>query len=241
MPVILANSARTAVSLIADALIELGVISVGETPSPEDSSIGLTALNDMLDGWSLQNLTIYTSVNYAYAFVPGKANYNIGPGGDFNGVRPVSLISQYVTFQGIDYPIEAIDQDTYNLIPLKTQPGVLPQYINYSPSFPLGRMDFWPVPNQALTFTFSTNYVLTGPATLQTTLSFPPGYYRAMRLNLAVELAGRYGRTLSPVALRLAATSLGDVRRLNKRTPVARFDEAILQSGSSYTRIIAGY
>jgi hypothetical protein len=62
-----------------------------------------------------------------------------------------------------------------------------------------------------------------------------------MRLNLAVELAGRYGRTLSPVRLRMASTSLGDIRRLNKRTPVARFDEAILQSGSSYTRIIAGY
>lgn len=230
-----------ALDLITDALIELGVVAVGETVSAEDSVLGLAALNSMLDGWNTQNLTIYTSVDATYTFVPGQASYTIGPAGNFNGVRPVSLMSLYVRYQGVDFPIVEIDQDTYNLIPIKTQPGILPEVINYSPNFPLGTMTFWPVPSLALPVTFSTNSLLAGPATLQTTLNFPQGYYRAMRLNLAVELAGRYGRTLSPVTLRMASTSLGDIRRLNKRSPVARFDEALLSPGSSYTRIIAGY
>jgi hypothetical protein len=50
----------TALDLITDALIELGVVAVGETVSAEDSVLGLSALNSMLDGWNTQNLTIYT-------------------------------------------------------------------------------------------------------------------------------------------------------------------------------------
>jgi hypothetical protein len=230
-----------ALDIINGALIELGVLAVGETASAEDSALGLSALNDMLDGWNTQNLTIYATYDATFTFVPGQATYTIGPAGNWNGLRPVSLVSQYVKYQGVDFPIEQIDQETYNLIPIKTQPGILPQFVLFNESFPLGTMTFWPVPNTANTFTLSSNQLLTEPATLQTTLSMPPGYYRAMRLNLAVELSGRYGRTLSPVTLRMASTSLGDLRRLNKRTPVARFDEALLQSGSSYTRIIAGY
>jgi hypothetical protein len=34
-------------------------------------------------------------------------------------------------------------------------------------------MQFWPVPNQALSLIFSTNSLLTGFATLQTVFSFP--------------------------------------------------------------------
>lgn len=230
-----------ALDLITDALIELGVVSVGEAVSSEDANIGLTALNDMIDGWNTQNLTVYTSVDATYTFVPGQSTYTIGPSGNFNGPRPVSFMSLYVRYQGFDYPIEQIDQDTYNLIPLKSQPGILPEVMNYSAGFPLGIMQFWPVPNQALSLIFSTNSPLTGFATLQTVFAYPPGYKRAMRLNLTVELAGRYGKQLSPVTLRMAATSLGDVRRLNKRTPISRYDESLLRGGSSYTRIIAGY
>lgn len=230
----------TALDLITDTLIELGVLAVGETASPEDANIGLTTLNSMLDGWNTQNLTIYATYDATFAFVPGQATYTIGPSGNWNGLRPVSLISQYVRYQGVDYPIEQIDQQTYNLIPIKTQPGILPQFVLFNESYPLGQMTFWPVPNTNNSFVLSTNSLLTQPATLQTVLSFPSGYYRALRSNLVVELAGRYGRQLLPSTLKIAATSLGDIRRLNKRTPVARFDEAILQSGSSYTRIIAG-
>ena len=230
-----------ALDLITDALIELGVVSVGEPISPEDSTIGLSALNAMLDGWNTQNLTIYATYDATFAFVPGKASYTIGPAADWVGLRPVSLISQYVRYNGVDFDVQSIDQEIYNLIPIKAQPGILPEVVLLNESYPLAQMTFWPVPNQALNFTYSTNSLLTQPATLQTVLSLPPGYYRAMRLNLTVELAGRYGRQLSPVTLRMAATSLGDVRRLNKRTPIARFDEALLQGGSSYTRIIAGY
>jgi hypothetical protein len=231
----------TALDLITGALVELGVIAVNETVSNEDSTLGLMALNDLLDDWNTQNLTIYATYDATFTFVPGKATYTIGPAGDWSGLRPVSLVSQYVRYNGVDFPIEPIDQETYNLIPIKSQPGILPQFLLFNESFPLGQMTFWPVPNTALPFTFSTNSLLTQPATLQTVLSFPPGYNRALRLNLAVELAGRYGRQLPMTTLKMAATSLGDLRRLNKRSPVARFDEAILRGGSSYTRIVAGY
>lgn len=230
----------TALDLITDALLELGVVAVGETVSSEDANLGLTTLNSLLEDLSIQNLAIFTSYDSTYTFIPGKAVYTVGPGGDWTGLRPTEIDSAFVRYTGVDYPIEDIDQSRYNLIPIKTQPGILPTVVLLSATFPLATMTFFPVPSVGNTFIFSSNAFLTAAATLVTVLSFPIGYYRMLRLNLAADLAGRYGRTLSPNTLRQAATALGDIKRLNKRSPIARFDGALLGGSSSYTAIIAG-
>ena len=230
-----------ALDLITDALLDVGVASVGEPVSSDDANLGLSTLNSLLEDLSIQNLAIYTSYDSTYTFIPGKAMYTVGPGGDWTGPRPTEIDSGYVRYTGVDYPIEDIDQDRYNLIPIKTQPGLLPTVVLLQPTFPLASMTFFPVPMVGNTFIFSSNALLSSVANLVTALSLPPGYYRMLRLNLAVELAERYGRTLSPTKLRQAATSLGNIKRQNKRSPIARFDGALLGGSSSYMQIIAGY
>jgi len=56
---------------------------------------------------------------------------------------------------------------------------------------------------------------LTQPATLVTTLAFPPGYLRAFRYNLACELAPEFGVEPSPTVKRIAMTSKRNLKRIN--------------------------
>lgn len=238
---VLGAQQATALDLITDALLEIGVASVGESVPSEDANLGLSTLNSLLEAWSTQNLNVYASVDATYTLVPGQATYTVGLSGNFNGPRPLSVEdSAYVRYQGNDYPVDLIDNDRYNAIPVKSQSGILPDVVQFNPAYPLATFTFFPVPTQAITFTFTSNVLFTSTLTLATVLTLPPGYYRALRLNLALELAQRYGRQLGAQTLKLAATSLGDLKRANKRTPISRCDETLLSRGSSYTAIIAG-
>lgn len=53
------------------------------------------------------------------------------------------------------------------------------------------------------------------PLTLQTSISFPPGYAEAFRYNLAVRLADEYGVDVPANVGRVAITSLATVRSMN--------------------------
>jgi hypothetical protein len=56
---------------------------------------------------------------------------------------------------------------------------------------------------------------LSQPATLDTVLSFPPGYLRAFAYNLAMELAPEFGVEPSPQVQRIAMTSKRNLKRIN--------------------------
>jgi hypothetical protein len=56
---------------------------------------------------------------------------------------------------------------------------------------------------------------LTQPATLATTLAFPPGYLRAFRYNLACELAPEFGVEPSRQVQRIAMAAKRNLKRIN--------------------------
>lgn len=81
----------TATDLISSAYTLIGVTQPGETPEPSLMQQGLTRLNRMLGGWSLQNLTIPAVVRQVFALTANVGVYTIGPGGNFDTPRPTSL------------------------------------------------------------------------------------------------------------------------------------------------------
>jgi hypothetical protein len=76
-------------------------------------------------------------------------------------------------------------------------------------------MYIYPVPTRALEWHFISVEELSRPATLATSLTFPPGYLRAFRYNLAVELAPEFGVEPSPTVVRIAMTSKRNLKRIN--------------------------
>lgn len=216
-----------ALDLIKSSLRLINAIAVGETPSAAEAQDSLRALNDMLETWSTQNLTVFCSQDQTFTFVPGVATYTIGPAGTFSGVRPIQIESAYTRYQSIDYPLTSINDEDYNLIPLKSQPSTIPIYYRYDPSFPLGAVTFWPVPNQATTVTFTSNVQFSPLANTAASLTYPPGYSRAIKYCLAVDLAAEFGIPLPQVVADIAKSAKASIMRVNKRSPISRFDSAI--------------
>lgn len=224
-------SPTTALDLIKGAMRLIGAIATGETPTADEANDGLVALNDVLEGWSLEGLAVWGSSNQTFNTVPGQRTYTIGPGGDFDTDRPVALFGGYCTFGGVDFPIGVVDQMAYNRIALKSQQQPIVEQMLYVNETPLGRLTLWPVPSNSIPLVLSCGRVLTSVATLATTLVYPPGYAKALRYALAVHLAAEYGKIPTADVATIARDSKGNIKSANNVIPLMAFDSVLTGDG----------
>lgn len=216
--------------LIRSSLRLIGAIATGETPSAEEASDGLLVLNDLLDNWSTEPLSVWGSSNQTFSLVPGKAVYTIGPTGDFNTTRPISIDAAYCTFGGVDFPMQVVGQIQYNGIRLKGMGMPLVERLMYVNEDPLGVITVWPVPTDTVPMTLTMGRVLSGNVALGDTLSGPPGFLKAVRYNLAVEMAPEFGVEASPTVMAIAADAKGDYKRANIPAMVSGYDTALVST-----------
>lgn len=233
----------TALDIVTGALQILGVVGNGQVPDTGDANVAFNALNEFLEDLSIDNLAVYTPVDQVFALVPGTASYSIGPTGTWVGFRPSFVDQVRVTYQTIDYEVAYLDNLHFNQIQYKSQTGVLPLWFNFDSDVPNGSISLWPVPTTAMPIYITSNKQLTQIALLSTTIVLPPGYKRMLRYNLAKDLQDTFGKQMSPVALKIADTSLGDIRRANVVPARADFDPALTgvnSNGSRLANLIAG-
>lgn len=76
------------------------------------------------------------------------------------------------------------------------------------------RFNVWGVPSTVNSVELFYWYALT-VGNLNDPVNASPGYFRAMFLNLSIEIAAGFGMTPSPLTMRNAADALGDLRELN--------------------------
>jgi hypothetical protein len=221
-------SGQTAGELISSAMRLGNLIATGETATADELVDGLAALNDMLEFWSTQNLAVYGRASETFSTVAATANYTIGPAGTWNTTRPVRIEGDAIcTYQGIDFPVTQIGPAQYDLIPLKTQQQPIVEQFLYVNDNPLGRITLFPVPSGIVSITLETDRVLTQVSLTTTQMIYPPGYFLAMRHNLAVMLCGEYGKAVPvPVGV-IAASSFAAIKRANKIKRIAQFDSML--------------
>ena len=230
----------TALDQINGACKLLGVLAAGETLPAEDSQDALDFLNQMLDSWSTEDLLIYASTTQSLTWSANNATQTLGPTGDIVGLRPLSLgAATYYTDPTTNdsYNVTFISEEEYNSISLKTVTSTYPEYIQVDYSVPNVTMSVYPIPTKDLTWNFVSATVLPQPATLATVLVFPPGYMRAFKYNLAVELSPIFGITPSPYVDRTATGTKRVLKRNNRRIEDARIslpcDLPSLQTGQN--------
>lgn len=208
----------TARDQIHGALRLLGVIAEGETPSAETDQDGLLALNQMIDSWNAERLSIFSTQDQVFTWPANQTTRTIGPTGNFVGNRPV-LVDDATYFRdastNVSYGIKLINQQQYNGIAVKTVTSTYPQVMFVNMTFPDVELTVYPVPTRNLEFHFVSVEELTQPANLSTVLAFPPGYLRAFRYNLACELAPEFGVEPSAQVSRIAMTSKRNIKRIN--------------------------
>jgi len=233
----------TAGDQINRALRLLGVLAEGETPSASVSQDSLVALNQMIDSWNTERLSVFSTQDQIFVWPAGEINRTLGPTGDFVGNRPILLddSTYYVGNNGVSYGIKFINQQQYDGIAVKTVTSTFPQVIFVNNTFPDIDMYVYPKPTQALTWHFISVEELTQPATLATNLTFPPGYLRAFTYNLAMEIAPEFGVEPSPQVQRIAMTSKRNLKRINNPDDVMSRPDAIVATRQRFNVYAGNY
>lgn len=217
-----------ALDLITSAMRQLGVLATGEVATADEANDGLIALNDVIETWNIEGLTIYGSLPSTFTTVQGQYIYTIGPTGNWVATRPPSILDAYCTVQSVDFPIGAWTLDQWMAQPIKTIQQQIIERLVYVNDFPNGQIILWPTPASAISVTLNFDRQITQAATLATTLSLPPGYVRALRYAIAVELAPSYGgQDLSAYA----RSTKSILKRANRTPMVSSFDPALMGGG----------
>jgi hypothetical protein len=234
----------TANDQINGALRLIGMLAEGETPSAATSQDALSALNQMIDSWSTERLSVFSTQDQVFSWPPGLISRTLGPSGDFVGNRPI-LLDDATYFRdpasGISFGIKIINQQQYDGIAVKTVTSTYPQVIWINMDYPNIDMYIYPVPTKVLEWHFISVTELNQPATLATTIAFPPGYLRAFRYNLACEIAAEFGVEPSPQVLRIAMASKRTLKRINNPDDIMAMPYSIVGTRQRYNIFAGNY
>jgi len=221
--------------LITSSLRVLTVVQKSEAPTADEMQDALEVLNDLLASWANDSLLVYSRTWEDFALVPGQLSYSIGTGGDFNTTRPTQIISAYITLAGsnISYPLMEITDDQYALeINQKNLSSNIPQFYNFDNQYPLAHIRIWQVPSTTSTFHMQSEKQVSNFASLDDIIILPPGWNRAIRYNLAVDLSPEYNMPITPVIAQIAQESKGILRsQALKNRPLTFIPDQI---GSGY-------
>ena len=234
----------TAGDIINGSLRLLGVLAEGEVPSSETSQDALTAMNQMIDSWNTERLSVFSTQDQVFTWPAGQLSRTLGPSGNFIGNRPV-LFDDATYFKdpgtGVSYGIKFINQQQYDGIAVKTVTSTFPQVIFVNMTYPDAEMFIYPRPTRDLEWHFISVEELTTPANLATDLTFPPGYLRAFRYNLACEMAPEFGLEPSQQVSRIAMTSKRNLKRINNPDDIMSMPYSIVASRQRYNIYAGNY
>jgi hypothetical protein len=231
----------TSLDLVTSALQLLGVYSPGETLASQDSTVGFTVLNNMLDSWSNESLTCYAYTQQTTTLVVNQTQYTIGTSGGANIVltRPIKILdgpgmAYLLDSNSNKYPMRVIPQDQWNEIATGTITSNYPDTLFYDPQMPLGIINVFPTPNMSVAMYWYSYLQFTDPAALSSTVTLPPGYELAIKTNLAVWLRPYFTKgVLDPEVKEQARESKGNIKRSNIRPNYAEFEQEIVARASA--------
>jgi len=227
------------------SLIRLGVVDPRREMSAGEADQMLALLNDLVDTWSLQRRTIFQVLPNQHVLVSGTGVYTIGPGADFDQVRPTWIEAWAVIPDRDASPVIELPPRRPSTLPewqaitAKGLTGPFPSDLYFDHTFSAaegwGQVHVYPVPStSAADVLIYTPTPLAQFATLDTVYRLPAGYRRALVAALALEAADSFGATPSADLKAQAAMALGDVKRANVRPVESVLDPRHTQMGGRY-------
>jgi hypothetical protein len=234
----------TAGDQINGALRLIGMLAEAEEPSAATAQDALTSLNQMIDSWSTEKLSIFTTQEQVFLWQPNRISQTLGPSGDFVGKRPI-LMDDATYFidpaNGISFGIKIINQQQYDGIAVKTVTSTYPQVMWINTNYPNVDIHLYPVPTKVLEWHFISVDPLDQAAQLATALAFPPGYLRAFKYNLACEIAADFGVEPSAQVSRIAMASKRNLKRINNPDDIMSLPYSIVATRQRFNIFAGNY
>ena len=240
----------TAGDQINGALRLLGVLAEGETPSAAMSQDALVALDQMIDSWHTERLSVYSTMDQICIWAAGSISNTLGPTGTLTRTdlvtpeRPIAIDDSSYFIDpatGISYGIKLINQQQYDGIAVKTVTSTYPQVMFINMNYPDVNLYVYPVPTKPIEFHFISVDGMPQPSTLSTVLNFPPGYMRTFKYNLACEIAPEYGVEPSPSVARIAMTSKRNLKRMNNPDDIMALPYSIVGTRQRFNIFAGNY
>lgn len=225
----------TAGDTVKGALRLIQALTRGESMDSADGAEGLQALNDLVHSWYANDVLVPYLTREELALTQGKSEYTIGTGADLDTTRPLSIASIVLRDSGTDYILDEIGQHWWSQLPIKDTESRPRQYY-YEEGYPFGTIRFDYEPDHAYPI-FVTSYKPFSDFTdLADTIDLPPMYERALRFNLAMDLAPEYGREVPQTVAIQAQKALDDIRQRNfaNRPREAEIDYSLTGRGRAY-------
>jgi hypothetical protein len=213
----------TAADIITAAFIKIGV----EAPTTAQTASALISLNNMMSLLGADKFAPVV-VSEGFSLEASDPGYTIGPGGQWDTVRPQGVISCFLRgSNGEDYPIRVMSGRTYNNMPNKYFPGQ-PTELYFLPEYPLAKIIFNTNPESSIDAYFEFEKSFVEFATTATSVTLPPEYKEALVYNLAVSLGEDWDRVVSKTLYAQSIRTREIIERLNasaRVVPKARFGD----------------
>lgn len=232
----------TGLDIIKSAMRLAGVLASGESLDAAEQQDALMIANQMLDSWNAERLMAFSITIGEYSLTAGIATYTLGPGGTFNAPRPakierVSIVSLNNPNQPLELPIDYYTDRDWSQVPVKNVEGALPTGVYDDGNYPFRNLTYWTIPNVPVKTRIYSWQALTQFPNLVSSVTFPPGYFKAIRYNLAVELFPEFsdaGAQLSAITVQQAIQSKAILKTINSPTIQSTPDPAVCSSAGSH-------
>jgi len=238
----------TVLDLITAAVLEFNGVAPGEDLPSAEAVFGLNKLNLLLDTWATDDLYVYNKDFTVYNLIPNHQPHTIGPVADFVVTqRPVKIEAANLVLNtatpNIRIPLGIRDDDWWADQRIRSLANTTPTDLFYSPNWPNGQINLWPVPTLAYGLELETWVLLSkfvdipnGATALNQTFSFPPGYQAALTYSLAETLCEAFGKPVGPMLAASARNARSKIQNLNLESPrISTTDSGIPRSGASRT------
>ena len=221
--------------IIRDALIEIGVKASEEIVEQQELDDSFRRLKGMLGSWSMKGLVVSGITQKSHTFKYGKMIYTLGKESDNPDIVLESPVENLYTMRyqvnGGDHPY-VVRATSYDVVIQNSYEGLQhPNQFHYDRDYPLAKIYFdrAAVVGDTITFGYRGHFQ---DIELTTWIgaTVDPSYYRALVLNLAVELAPSYGvrtRTVLPLIRANAMDELGNIQGRNLRRNEVPLDPAL--------------
>jgi hypothetical protein len=173
-----------------------------------------------------------------FTLTPSDGTVTMGASGNI-ATRAQSIESALIRSGTTDYPLRLLTLDEYAAIQDKTQTASIPTCLYDDGGYTQRTLTLWPVPSAANSLVVFTKRALTEIATLDTSVSLPPGYDDAIIYNLAVRLSPEYGRAVSAEVASVAVETKAAIKRANHRS-IILIPDAVPAAGQGSFDINSG-